>query len=299
MEVTNPEPKAARIAHRDEVTFSLVLATLHRTTELSRFLSSLNVSDHRRIEVIVVDQNPDDRLVALLAPFENSLTIKHVRTDKRGLSRARNLGLTYVTGDIVAFPDDDCWYEEDTLAVVAQTLLDVPQLGGVTGLIVDDEDPNAYSWYERESCSIDRRTVWKRATSATIFLRQSVVAKVGLFDEGLGVGAETGRIAAEEMDYLIRSLDSGCMLHLNSDIRVFHRGQRQIVDKTAMARGFGYSLGIGHVLRKHHFEFLQVAIFLLRPLGGALLFGCCCNLMRAKYHFAMFKGRLYGWLGIQ
>jgi hypothetical protein len=44
------------------------------------------------MEVIVVDQNGDDRLVALLAPFAERLALQHLRVDFRGASRARNLG---------------------------------------------------------------------------------------------------------------------------------------------------------------------------------------------------------------
>ena len=37
----------------------------------------------------------------------------------RGLSRARNAGLRMIAGDIVSFPDDDCWYPPDLLQRVA------------------------------------------------------------------------------------------------------------------------------------------------------------------------------------
>jgi glycosyltransferase involved in cell wall biosynthesis len=89
--------------------FSLVLATVGRTQEVARFLDSLARQTYRDFELIVVDQNPDDRLVELLRPFELRFPIIHLRCE-RGVSRARNLGPKYVSGDIVGFPDDDCWY---------------------------------------------------------------------------------------------------------------------------------------------------------------------------------------------
>ena len=56
--------------------FSLIVATLNRTDELGTLLESLNRQDHRDFEVIVIDQNADQRLVPLLRPFEKRLEIR-------------------------------------------------------------------------------------------------------------------------------------------------------------------------------------------------------------------------------
>ena len=45
---------------------SLIVATLGREAELSRCLGSLAAQTSRDFEVVVVDQNADDRLAALL-----------------------------------------------------------------------------------------------------------------------------------------------------------------------------------------------------------------------------------------
>ena len=57
------------------IKFSLILATVDRVTELERFLSSLDRQTCRDFELIVVDQNPDDRLVPILAPYQASFLI--------------------------------------------------------------------------------------------------------------------------------------------------------------------------------------------------------------------------------
>jgi glycosyltransferase involved in cell wall biosynthesis len=48
--------------------FSLIVATIGRTAELRSLFESPAVQTHRDFEVIVVDQNPDDRVVQTLAP---------------------------------------------------------------------------------------------------------------------------------------------------------------------------------------------------------------------------------------
>ena len=95
---------------------SLVVATRNRVTELERLLDSLEAQAYRDFEVIVIDQNADDRLLAILGKH-SQLTIHHLRSAP-GLSRARNVGLEVARGEIISFPDDDCWYPPQLLAEV-------------------------------------------------------------------------------------------------------------------------------------------------------------------------------------
>ena len=95
---------------------SLVVATVGRTVELQRFLESMRTQTRRDFEIIVVDQNDDDRLVPILEQAKGwGLDIRHVRQSEKNLSRARNTGIRLAEGAIVAFPDDDCWYEADAV----------------------------------------------------------------------------------------------------------------------------------------------------------------------------------------
>jgi glycosyltransferase involved in cell wall biosynthesis len=276
--------------------FSLILCTINRTQEVAEFLDSLDAQTYRSFELIVVDQNADDRLQSLLAHYASRFPIKHIRSPK-GLSRARNAGLKLVSGHVVAFPDDDCCYFPETLRRVVDHLHDHPHWDGITGRPVDPSSPNGYSWYDRTSGSVTKQRSWFQATSFTIFLRSMVVARVGDFDENLGVGAESGRISAEEVDYVIRAVDEGMKIFFDADLTVQHPAPIRAYDEALIRRGYGYSLGLGHVLRKHHFPISTVARFIIRPVGGSLLSLLSGNINRARYHCAVAKGRILGWIG--
>ena len=58
--------------------FSLVLATLNRTVELERFILSLNRQE-ASVQLIVIDQNRDDRLLPVLAKLKPSVDLLHLR----------------------------------------------------------------------------------------------------------------------------------------------------------------------------------------------------------------------------
>jgi GT2 family glycosyltransferase len=243
------------------VTFDLVVATVGRTTELKRFLESLEAQTHRDFHLFVVDQNENDRVTALLP--EGSVRLQ----SEPGLSRARNAALPHLTADAVAFPDDDCVYPPDLLERVAARLA---PLDGLTG-----REP----WWTTGAAVLTRDNLWNRAISFTIFLKRDVVERVGPFDERLGLPSSSG----EEIDYLIRALDAGARIEYDPTIVVEHPRKRADV-----ATRDGES--IGYVLRKHRYSRKTVARMLLRPAAGMLV-----HPRRARFHAATLRGRWRGY----
>src|SRR5262245_18066114 len=180
--------------------FSLLLATLSRTAEMQPFLDSLASQTWRDFELIVVDQNSDSRLDDVLEPYQDRFEIRRLRC-ARGHSRALNFGLAHATGDFVGFPDDDCWYNPDTLERVAAFFQRHPESSGLTGReIVKPEFSSGGRWDLRPG-RLTRGNVWRRAITFTIFLRRRAATGVA-FDETLGVGAGSQWGAGEETDYL-------------------------------------------------------------------------------------------------
>ena len=97
---------------------SLITATYGRTEEVRTLLGSLARQSYKDFEFILVDQNPHFILREMVAEYASRLTIQYIRSEAKGLSLNRNIGLDYSRGEIVAFPDDDCFYEEDVLEKV-------------------------------------------------------------------------------------------------------------------------------------------------------------------------------------
>ena len=90
--------------------FSLIMATLGRFDEIRIFLDSIDLQNYTDFELIIVDQNEENILGDIILPYKKKFYINHIRIKEKGLSLARNVGIKYAKGDIIAFPDDDCIY---------------------------------------------------------------------------------------------------------------------------------------------------------------------------------------------
>ena len=197
-----------------------------------------------------------------------------------GLSRARNAALPHVRADLVAFPDDDCVYADDLLERVARRFGEEPGLGGLTG-----RAPDSASW-KRDPATLTRGNLWNRAISFTIFLRRTVVKRVGQFDETLGLPSSSG----EEIDYLIRAVDKGVRIEYDPSILVAH-------DQKPDADAFGVREGasLGYLLRKHGYPKATVARMLIRPAGGVVVALAHRDRRRARFQLDTLQGRLRGY----
>lgn len=272
--------------------FSLVLATVNRTRELASFLESLARQTYRDFELIIVDQNLDNRLIPICRAYQEKFPIIHLRSEA-GLSRARNVGLYHATGEVIAFPDDDCIYPRDLLERVAGFLSVHPAVDGITGCAVRNDGRPCCGRWDRQSGFLNRWNVWIRGISITLFLRRKVIEDIGYFDESLGVGANTPWGSGEETDLLLRALSRGYSVFYDPTLKVIHPDK--MLDASTVVRARSYGRGMGRVMRKHGYPIWYWFYYLLRPLGGAILAIIMGRFRKASYHWETLLGRYEGY----
>lgn len=274
--------------------FSLIVATLGRMQEIQCLLASLDAQSHRDFELIVVDQNPDDRLVHILNPYQTQFPIVHL-SSKRGLSRARNVGLKHATGEVVGFPDDDCWYSDDLLEKTTRLLSEQPEAGGVSGRVTD-EGGTFDARFDQVSGLLEISNVWRRTSSASLFVRRRLFEDISGFDEELGVGSGTIWGGAEDIEYALRAVRFGFEIYYDPSLVVFHPHALASGYREMSGRAYSYGAGIGRVWRKHDYPLRLVSYSMLRPAGGAVLALLSGQPDKASYHWSAFRGRLRGWI---
>lgn len=268
--------------------FSLVVCTVDRTDELARLFGSLAAQTFRDFEVLVVDQNEDQRLAPILDRHANDFPIRHL-TSQRGLSRARNVGLQAARGELIAFPDDDCWYSD---GLVENVVASFRAHAGIHGISARrDGNPQL-----PHPLSLSVRNVWGRVASYTLFARREVYDAIGGFDESLGVGAGTPWGAGEDTDWVLRSLARGMKWMHDPALAVFHPPHHRGTGPADIVRARSYARGLGRVLRKN-----RVPLWMVAGGVGLSIARTTRSLLRrdveeARINCAELEGRIAGWL---
>jgi glycosyltransferase involved in cell wall biosynthesis len=249
---------------------SLVIATYGRTAVLEDFFESLMQQGNAEMECIVVDQNPDDRLVEILERWEQRLAIKRVRSTP-GLSRARNVGLQHVTGDVIAFPDDDCWYTPALLENVCVWFEEHREFQVLTVGAVDRAGGASGNRWVQDRCEIKAVNAFRTTFSPSLFLCRTEGFPDVRFDEGLGVGGGTPYSSGEETDYVLKLLKAGVRGYFDRSMQVGHPKRDMLSGSVEGERAMGYGRGMGYVLRKHSMLLLSAAFVLYDMLRSALV----------------------------
>lgn len=269
---------------------SLVVATVGRQYELARLLDSLSKQTVNNIEVLIIDQNQDDRLRTIVHQSAEKLLLRWVRTAP-GLSRARNQGIKLARGEIVGFPDDDCWYETDTVEQCILRLHQNQQLEGITGITLDAESKPSAGRFDKYPGLVDSWNVWRRGNSATLFCHTTTARLVGGFDESLGVGSETPWGSGEETDFILRCLAAGAKIMFDPSFIIRHPQTK--LDKWNPIRRRFYSYGRGHqrVLIKHCYPFAYRMRSLLRPILASAYYIATARPLNAYASYCTFAAR--------
>lgn len=231
--------------------YSLVIATLHDRGDLALCLESLVALEAApSFEVLVIDQNGDDRLCDLVARFSSRLSILHLQVPFRGACRARNLGAARARGEWVGFPDDDCRFLPDTLCEVERLSSDA-RARVVTGLTLDDAGtPNLRHWKAGDA-EFSQWTMLGRVTEPALFVRRDVFLSAGGFDERFGPGARFPSAEGFElMNRLFACMGDGKALY-SERVRVKHPAKVPPWNRWVVARFYAYAVGAGGVVAKH------------------------------------------------
>jgi len=248
---------------------SLVVSTIGRPVQLQRLISSLfQLADPTVLELVLVDQTDDQASANFLREQSVPFSVKITSSD-RGLSLGRNTGLGLATAPLVAFPDDDCWYDEQTLAQAIWFLNAHPDIAGVSGIqLTEDDRDSMLRWYP-EPTWITRKNFFRTAISSTLFLRTALVRDLGGFDLTLGAGSQEGFMSGEESDLVLRLIAKGYRLRYEPRLIVRQDEPRDELPPNYTDKMSGYGRGFGRLFADHELSPVLFSTLLGRKVAGA------------------------------
>jgi glycosyltransferase involved in cell wall biosynthesis len=277
---------------------SLVVPTVSRAAELTQLLESLLRQEFKDFEIIVVDQNCDERIAPVLASYRPKLDLAHVRTPtKRGVSSGRNDGWRRARGDVILFPDDDCWYPpwflRKGLEILASTGAEL-----VTGRSADATGRGINGRFESHAHFITRRSIWSAQVEWATFFRRELLQSLGGFDENIGIGGPSYWQAAEGPDLILAALARGRPCYYDPTLYGFHREYNIDDPASGMVRkARDYGRGMGYVMRRHRFGVISLLPRIGRPLAGVFISAITGRYQRIRYFLSVAVGRFEGWIG--
>lgn len=273
---------------------SVVVSTLGRTRELVRLLDSLDVQSFRDFEVIVVDQNGDDRLAAILAAPRTFPLRRLPMAAGRGVSRGRNLGWRQARAVTVIFPDDDCWYPADYLETGLR-LLETSSAQLLSGRCSNLDGRSINARFAKQAGPITRDNVWISQMEGMTFVRRDLLEALGGYDETIGIGADTPWQAAEGPDFILRALGQGYVCHFDPALFGYHAEiDTSRPDAPMIAKIRAYARGMGYVLGRRGYGRGAVAYWAGRSIANAARFALT-NPRRALLAWTVAMGRLEGY----
>jgi glycosyltransferase involved in cell wall biosynthesis len=274
------------------MTWALIVATYGRSKEVRQLLESLVDQQGQSLRVILVDQNQDDRLEPIVMDYRDRLRLDHIRIPPRGLSQARNVGLSVLRDEsLVAFPDDDCCYEETTLASAARYFEASPATAAIVGAWYPISETRPPKPVPASVRYLGRFQAIGVSPTFALFFPRSTINAINGFDETLGPGAGTPWSSSEDTDYLLRAAELPGGVAFTSDVRVFHP-RADGSTPGFEAKAFGYGRGRMRILRKHNYPLWFQLANVLHPLLTAVLSAPAVR--RFRWH--LFRGRLHEWL---
>ena len=198
------------------ISTTVVICTRDRPEPLKRCLNSLSALTRRPQEILVVDNAPRSeathRIVSSLSG------IRYVLEPRPGLDIARNTGIFYSSGDIIAFIDDDVTVHPQWLLALQRAFKN-PRVMAVTGLVLRLNWKQSHNFCLKPTGVSTKDTVlrfsiqkyfnttrhrgtpaWEIGAGANMAFRRRAFELIGVFDERLDAGA------------------AGCVVILNSGI---------------------------------------------------------------------------------
>jgi len=271
--------------------FSLIVPTLGRVSELDRLLDSISHQTYRDFQVIVIDQNPDDRLLSVIGRYSYAYSIKHQRVQSHGAARARNAGLALAEGDFVLWPDDDSWLPIDLLERASALFAQQPALEGFIGILVDGRGVKHNRWAPSSPRPATLMDAFTLAAEPVLFFRREVARQLSGFDPSIGTGAQTPWGAGEGTDLCVRALRKRYSLRIEPHLAVFHaQVDIQPNDDRQLAKARSYARGMGRVLKKNRLPLFFMAAYLItyvRAFLWSLIRGKWPNV---RYHWERLVG---------
>lgn len=127
--------------------FCIFTPTYNRAYTLERLYNSLLAQTYKDFTWLIVDDGSTDNTASVVESFisQNRLSIRYIKTENQGKSRALNLGIENCTDELFFCVDSDDWLTPDALEVLQARWALVKKDSTICGMLalrgIDEDTP--------------------------------------------------------------------------------------------------------------------------------------------------------------
>ena len=202
--------------------------------------------DPEKLEIVVVDGDSSDGTRKIVEEYPVLL----VDEEGRGLNAARNTGIKWSTGEIVAYTDGDCVVPPDWARSIAKNFRS-PMVGFVGGNVEGYDKGNLLSIYMDETFfnakpsfkwrQVDTRlNLLQFPAGCNMAFRRDALAKIDYFDERIEYGFDD-LVPVEEVG------EAGFRIVLDPEVYVYHQHRTHLGEM--LLQHFNYGRGGAKLMR--------------------------------------------------
>jgi glycosyltransferase involved in cell wall biosynthesis len=230
------------------VKLSLIICSRNRARQLEKFLESIRQEEMVSAggELVLVNNHSTDNTGGVMRCFQNksSFPMHIVDEPQIGLAHARNAGILYAQGDVLAFTDDDCYLAPFYLKA-ASTIFDSGEFDYCGGQILNcnlGDENISYRHIERRALIEPYQFMPAgMVQGANMVLSRRLIEKTGFFDPMFGHGTP---FPTEDIEYVARAAWLGFRGALVPELIVFHHhGRRFSEDVAKVCLGYDHGRG--------------------------------------------------------
>lgn len=203
-------------------TLSIIIPTYRRSEKLPQLLDSLAAQTFLPHEILLIDQNPDQRPPVWFHNYAARLPLSIHFLSEPNASSARNAGFRLSTGDVVLFVDDDLVAAPTFCQRGMDRLREFPdEVRCLCPTIVEDGRDTGGEMIDRTSVGPAPQLLkLKNSITAAVFFERDYFRNTGGFDELLFRFART----AEDQEFFLRMLRRNMVFWRDGGLKIEHHG---------------------------------------------------------------------------
>lgn len=215
---------------------NIIICTYNRAAILVGSLESffrMTLPSKNEFELLIVDNNSTDETRHVVDQFiEQHQEVRYVFEPQPGLSHARNTGIIESHGNIIAFVDDDIFFDPAWLIEVMHFFRDHPEVSCMGGKSIPQFSGGRPDWITDDLLTLYGSTNSGDEVKKMVYpehpfglnmaFRRKVFDRIGNFGTHLG-RKKKNLLSNEESDLFLRIHNAGLIVMYTPNALLYHR----------------------------------------------------------------------------